>query len=251
MMTLTLPWAARRLLLHPTGLAQPPATVVPVVTTHLLLLRHGQTDANATGTLQGHLPTPLNRTGAEQALRLAERLTGWRPAIARLVSSDLPRAAETAGPIAAACHLPVTYDAAWRERSFGPLLEGKKIVDRSVWQVAGGEVEPPGAEPTDVFLDRVRQALCHAAGASVAGRRPVPTTAIVTHGGPMRVVLRLLASGRLRLVRGHRPVDVVAIANCSVLHLTARHLRHGIKWQVLAVNDVAHLGDVVTTADAG
>ena len=216
-----------------------------LLTTHILLLRHGQTDANASGTLQGHLPTPLNVTGGRQATLLAARLRSWRPPVAVLVSSDLPRAAQTAGPIAAACSLRVAYDRAWRERGFG-LLEGKPVKNHALWQVAGGEVDPPGAEPSEAFTGRVRAALL-----KVGADRRRPTTAVVTHGGPIRVVLRLLIDGRLTLVRGHRLPDLVPIANCSILHLVARHYRAGVRWRVAAVNDVAHLGDMVTTRDLG
>ena len=142
----------------------------------------------------------------------------------------------------------VSYDPAWRERSFGPLLEGKPVVDRAIWQAAGGEVDPPGAEPSVAFVGRVRGALSAVAS---GGRRRAAVTAVVTHGGPIRVTLRLLAGGQLRVVRNHPPVDVVAIANGSILHLVARHYPSGVRWRVAAVNDVAHLGDLVTTRDEG
>ena len=63
---------------------------------HLLLLRHGQTDSNASGIVQGHLPVPLNALGRQQAAALAGRLRTYTPRIGRLVSSDLARAAQTA-----------------------------------------------------------------------------------------------------------------------------------------------------------
>jgi probable phosphoglycerate mutase len=219
---------------------------MPGDTTDILLLRHGQTEANASGTLQGHMPTPLNRTGVEQAHRLAERLASWRPPVSTLLSSDLPRAAQTAGPIAAACGLSVSYDQAWRERGFG-LLEGKPIGDRSIWQVAGGEVDPPGAEPSAQFLGRIRTALL-AVAAAYQGRS---TVAVLTHGGSIRCVLKMLADGRLETVRGHAPVELVTIANCSILHLQARHYRDGARWRLVTVNDVAHLRELVTTRDMG
>ena len=219
---------------------------MPGDTTDILLLRHGQTDANASGTLQGHMPTPLNLTGVRQATLLADRLAAWRPRVRAIVSSDLPRAAQTAGPIAAACHLRVHADARWRERGFG-LLEGKPVQRNEIWQVAGGEVDPPGAEASTAFLDRVRKALLAVAQA----HRGRPTVAVVTHGGPIRGVLKMLIDGRLRPARGQRPFGLVPIANCAILHLAARHYRTGVRWRVLAVNDVAHLHELVTTRDMG
>src|SRR5687768_7173665 len=86
---------------------------------HLFLLRHGQTDSNAAGVVQGHLPVPLNDLGRRQAALLAARLTVASPRIGRVISSDLPRAAQTAQPIAAALGLSIEFDAAWRERTRG------------------------------------------------------------------------------------------------------------------------------------
>ena len=69
---------------------------------HILFIRHGQTDANRDGIVQGHQPTPLNDLGHRQALMLARRLQSYSPAIEVLVSSDLLRAVQTSRPIAAA-----------------------------------------------------------------------------------------------------------------------------------------------------
>src|SRR5437763_5462425 len=105
---------------------------------HVLLLRHGQTDANATGVLQGHLPTPLNALGLLQAERLAGRVARRGPKVTALVSSDLRRAAQTAEPVAAACGLAVAYDPAWRERGFGT-FEGRHVGERDTWRAAHGD----------------------------------------------------------------------------------------------------------------
>src|SRR5688572_10288817 len=86
---------------------------------HVLLLRHGQTDANAGGVLQGWRPTPLNAAGHAQAWRLAQRLATFTPPVRRLVSSDLVRARQMAEAIAATLGLDPTFDSAWRERGLG------------------------------------------------------------------------------------------------------------------------------------
>ena len=62
----------------------------------VLLIRHGETDWNASQRYQGHGAMPLNARGRAQAHALAQRL-GARGPFAALVSSDLPRAMETAG----------------------------------------------------------------------------------------------------------------------------------------------------------
>jgi len=204
--------------------------------THILLLRHGQTDANAQGRLQGHLPTPLNLAGVRQANLLAGRLAAHAPPVELIISSDLPRATETAAPIASACGLRLKVDPAWRERSFG-LLEGKPVGDKGLWEVASGESDPPGAEPSSDLRKRIRDALLGVA----RNHSNKQVIAVVTHGGPIRTILKMLAEGSLEVTRNHPPVEVTTVPNCSILHLIARHYSEGIRWKVDAVNDVSHL----------
>lgn len=209
---------------------------------HVLLLRHGQTDSNAGGVLQGHLPTPLNALGLMQAQRLAVRVARHVPKPAVLVSSDLRRASQTAEPVAAACGLAVVYDAAWRERAFGE-FEGRTVGERDTWRAAHGDTDPPGAEALSDFRARVRRAL-----ESLPSRFPARRgVAVVTHGGPVGVLLRMLADGTLPLAPGGDPPRVGQVPNCSVLEL----VREGTAWRVACVNDVAHLSGLVTTADSG
>ena len=56
----------------------------------LFLFRHGETDWNREGRLQGHTDTPLNLTGLAQAQALVERLRPHR--LDAVMSSDLARA---------------------------------------------------------------------------------------------------------------------------------------------------------------
>jgi len=213
---------------------------------HVLLLRHGQTDANATGVLQGHQPTPLNALGLLQAQRLASRVARHVPKVTALVSSDLRRAAQTAEPISAACGLAVFYDPAWRERGFGE-FEGRLVGERDIWRAAHGDADPPGAESLPDFRARVRRAL-EALPAQFPDHGCV---AVVTHGGPVGVILRMLSAGVLPLAPGAAPPEVTQVPNCSILELVSEETKSGFAWRVGCVNDVAHLSDLVTEADAG
>jgi broad specificity phosphatase PhoE len=207
----------------------------------LLLLRHGQTDSNAAGVVQGHLPVALNEFGHRQAALLAARLKTATPRIGRLISSDLPRAAQTAQPIARALELPIEFDAAWRERLLG-VFQGKPVGERRLWTLASGEETPPGAESAGEFEARVRTAL-ERLEAPVDG---VPI-AVVTHGGPVRVVLKMLNEGRLPS-DGDRPPPPPLIENCSILQL---HRTTRGTWRIACVNDASHLEELRTATDEG
>lgn len=210
---------------------------------HILLLRHGQTDANATGVLQGHRPTSLNALGRQQAERLAQRLVTVTPPVDVLVSSDLPRALQTAQPIARALDLEIVVDSAWRERGFGE-LEGQTLGDLEIWRTASGTIDPPGGESSAVFRQRV-----HAALSSVVERyADRACVAVVTHGGVVRSVLHLLGSGLLPLADCQEPPVVDPIANASILHITVD--AHGA-WSTVRVNDDAHLEGITSALDAG
>jgi len=103
----------------------------------LVMVRHGQTDFNAEGRMQGHLDSQLTGLGLAQARRAAGVLSRYDPV--RVISSDLTRAARTAEEIGQICGLPVKLDARLRETNLGR------------WQgltPAQVEVEWPGALAT-------------------------------------------------------------------------------------------------------
>jgi glucosyl-3-phosphoglycerate phosphatase len=74
----------------------------------VVLLRHGRTEWNASGRFQGMLDSPLDATGIAQAAAAALALVPMRPDA--LVSSQLQRALDTAGPVGVQCGLSVSVD---------------------------------------------------------------------------------------------------------------------------------------------
>lgn len=119
----------------------------------LVLVRHGQTDANAWGMLQGHVDLPLSELGRQQARALAPLI----PADARVVVSPLRRAQETA----AAFGRPVEVDERWIELDYGA-FDGRPIVDVppetwATWR-ADPHFAPPGGESLVTLGVRVRGA---------------------------------------------------------------------------------------------
>ncbi len=140
--------------------------------TTLLLVRHGETDWNAEGRLQGQTDRPLNDFGRRQAARLAEELEG--EGIAAIWSSDLSRARETAEIVAGRLGLPVRIDTGLREKNWG------------TWEGLTGEerdrVEFEG-ESTEAHRDRTLAALRR-----ICELHPHETVLVVTHGGSLRRV---------------------------------------------------------------
>ncbi|AXK85929.1 histidine phosphatase family protein [Nocardia farcinica] len=83
----------------------------------LILLRHGQTEWNATDRMQGQIDTDLTELGRRQAKEAARELVS-RNAIA-IVSSDLRRAHDTALALAEHTDVPVALDPRLRETHLG------------------------------------------------------------------------------------------------------------------------------------
>ena len=155
--------------------------------TTILLVRHGETDWNAEGRIQGQTNSPLNERGREQARALADQLAGEQ--IAAVYASDLDRARETAEILAARLDLPVVVDPALRERNFGS-WEGRTVAElEEQWPGAwarwrdGNEAEGD-VEDHVALAERIRGAVSRL-GATHPGERIL----LVGHGGAIRVLL--------------------------------------------------------------
>lgn len=83
----------------------------------LILLRHGQTEYNASNRMQGQLDTDLSDLGRAQAKSAAQALADTRPFA--IVSSDLRRAHDTALALGDHIGLPVETDDRLRETHLG------------------------------------------------------------------------------------------------------------------------------------
>ena len=90
----------------------------------IFLIRHGETEWNKVGRLQGNSDVKLSAEGIRQARLLAEHAI--LPAVDVIYSSDLSRAFDTAKILAANFSLPVNKTPALREINFGD-WEGQSI----------------------------------------------------------------------------------------------------------------------------
>lgn len=151
----------------------------------LVLVRHGESIWNTERRIQGHACAGLAERGFSQARAAAEALAVV-DRDARVVTSDLLRAEQTAAVIAQVLGVDLERDPAVRERSFGR-WEGRTkdeiaADDPDVWRRWSrgddvvGEV---GGESSAVFARRVEEALASLWDRTEDGA----TTIVVTHGG--------------------------------------------------------------------
>jgi probable phosphoglycerate mutase len=175
----------------------------------IVLIRHAETALNAARTLQP-FETPLSARGHEQAARLAERAARqWRPAL--IVSSDAPRAWQTAEPMAARCALEIIADPGLRERDFG-VLRGQPYDALAVDPLSMDEA-PPGGESRAAFHDRTIGTFERLLDRARAF--PAADLIVVSHGLWIRNVIeaRFLAewSARAPLALGNTSVTLVDV----------------------------------------
>jgi broad specificity phosphatase PhoE len=157
--------------------------------TTLLLVRHGETDWNAEGRLQGHTDRPLNEYGRRQARELADRLA--LEEIAAIYASDLARAQETAEIVGTRLGLPVVVDPDLREKNWGS-WEGLTSEERLTVEFEG--------ESTEQHRERILRSVRR-----IVERHPDQRIVVVTHGGSLRRI-QAAVSG----------VAMPVIDNCAV-----------------------------------
>jgi broad specificity phosphatase PhoE len=162
----------------------------------MLLIRHGQSTANASGVWQGQLEFPLSEDGRRQAATAGRALKRTR--ISGVYASPLSRAFETAEIVAREADFSgeVISMAGLSERH-GGVLEGHTWTEQEACNpefaetfLALPEEERwafAAAETDEEILERFEGAL-----SKIRSRHPVPDGAIVvvTHGGVMRAFLR-------------------------------------------------------------
>lgn len=163
--------------------------------TLITLIRHGQTDWNLDGRIQGSTDIPLNDTGRAQARAAAALLAGT--CFDHVYASPLARARETAEIIAGELGLPAPLvTVGMREHEFGA-AEGL-LWDEYRERFGTRRDEVPGAETIRQLTDRALSSLGRIDLA--ARRRSAPRTEsvlVATHGGVIRALLEHASGGTL------------------------------------------------------
>lgn len=193
----------------------------------IYLIRHGQTDWNARGLIQGQTDVSLSPAGMRQAQSLARQMGSVR--LHAVVSSPLARARETARPIAGLQGQDVRYDPRLMERAWGT-YEGLTREDAARRHPDEDDrlrrdpldAEPPGGESLRAVAERMRDAL---ADAAALGR----SVAVVSHGGALAAAMHGLLGtplgGPVRYHFDNASVTLVEIRNGVIVHFHNRVIR--------------------------
>ncbi|RQM71019.1 histidine phosphatase family protein [Aeromonas jandaei] len=163
----------------------------------LVVIRHGETQANAEGRYQGALDIGLNESGQRHIARLADEIATTQAPFDRLLASPLQRTRESAAIFARQLDLPVELASAFRERHVGlfegltqaeaksryPELWARNITRR--WAEA-----PPGGETLDEVVARVSQGLLELTSNAQEER-----VLLVAHGVVAKVIRAVTSAG--------------------------------------------------------
>lgn len=152
----------------------------------IYIVRHGETEWNAAGRIQGHTDVALSPRGREQARATARRLAG--APFDAAYSSDMQRTRDTARIILGARAVPLRSVPELREYHKG-VFEGLTVAEyRQRYPelyraslVNDPDFAPPGGET-------IRQCAARLAGfvAALRERHPEDNLLIVGHGGSLR-----------------------------------------------------------------
>lgn len=204
---------------------------------HLVLLRHGETDWNAAARLQGHRDIPLNDTGLRQAAAAAPSVAALQPDV--IVSSDLARAQVTAAAVADLTGLPVAFDKRLRETSMGRWegLTREDVVagwpgEWERWRTTSAHNSPPDGESRWQVAQRASEVVAEL-DAGTAER-----ALLVAHGG-----LIVGLTGLLLNLPDDAWGTLIGVGNC---HWVVLHRFIG-SWRLHSYN--AGLGGVILPGD--
>lgn len=212
----------------------------------LILLRHGQTEYNATDRMQGQLDTDLTELGRTQAKKAAVELARRSPL--RIVSSDLARAFDTAAALGDAAGLTVSVDPRLRETHLGEWqgLTHLEVDDRapgarSAWRSDATMAPPSGESRVDVArrsVPVVEELCANTPEWGVGGSaRPI---VLVAHGG----LIAALTAALLDLPVDRWPV-LGGLSNTSWVQLRSLGAGDAPSWRLDVWNASARVASDV------
>lgn len=173
----------------------------------LLLTRHGETNWNKEGKIQGITDIELNDNGREKAIKTSDKLKDEE--IDLILSSPLKRARETAEIISKNNNIPIIICDELKERTFGN-FEGKTKYDFNFKEIFNYKlnVNYEGIESMGDLFHRV-----HGFIEKIKDEYGEKNILLVTHGG-VAVAVRIYFEG---IPEGMEVIEGFGIKNCEVI----------------------------------
>ncbi|GIN73894.1 putative phosphatase PhoE [Bacillus sp. J14TS2] len=186
----------------------------------ICLVRHGETDWNAMGKIQGRTDISLNATGRRQAEECAQYFSNseWD----RIVTSPLKRAKQTASILNQSLQIPVIEMEDFVERCYGD-AEGLTRVERQRLYPKGKNIS--NQEPRNLLAQRVMKGMQR-----IQEEYPNEKIILVAHGGVINTILAVLSNGEIG--SGKTKLINACISN---LHFMEN------QWNIQEYNQVHHL----------
>ena len=203
----------------------------------LYLIRHGQTEWNVEGKIQGRTDIPLNETGRLQAHFLAAGMSS-RPVV-RIFTSTLKRAVETAMAVGEDQNVAVELVKSLEEIGFGK-WEGRTNVEIMAdypeeyrrWMLNPVEVSPPGGELKQEIRVRCKNVM-DAILEETAGLKG--DIAIVSHGATLAYIIEYL-------MKDHPLEGDIIVKNASITTIQYSPLTGD--FVMLDLNNTEHIRQV-------
>ncbi|MHA6252616.1 histidine phosphatase family protein [Oceanobacillus sp. CAU 1775] len=189
------------------------------IITKLCIIRHGETDWNVAGILQGKQDTSLNDRGKKQAHACGEYLQPFDWDI--IITSPLRRARETAEIIQQQIRIPLIEMSMFAERGFGE-AEGILPVDRD--HKFPDQIYP-GEESLTSFTNKILLGM-ESISRLYSGKRVL----LITHGATINVILAAFSNDEI-------DIGTTTIKNGCMNNL---EYSHGC-WKIKEFNKIEHL----------
>lgn len=187
--------------------------------TSICLVRHGETDWNVMGKIQGRTDIPLNAKGILQAKECGEFLKGTNWDV--IISSPLKRAKQTAEIINTYLHIPLEEMDEFVERHFGK-AEGMTLEER---MTAYPDKQYPNQEEILSVEKRVKIGINKIHEKYKDGK-----VLLVAHGAVINTILSLFSDGEL----GYGKTNLVNACISNIEYFQE-------KWKVKDYNQISHL----------
>ena len=210
--------------------------------TTLLMVRHGESEANRNNIFAGNFDADLQHRGEKQAMKTADFIAE-NYKVDKIYASDLKRAFKTGKAIADRLSMDVIPDRRLREISAGD-WEGQKFdfifekfpEEYNVWCNDVGNAQCPNGESTRQLGERILAALT-----DIAEQNDGKTVVIATHATPVRVMQTHCTYGDIGRMK-----DVKWVSNASV----SEFIFEDGKFRCGKMSQDEHLGDLLTRLPA-